>query len=122
MRVLAVLGAMCVLAAVPASAHAAHPCGTQDPELRPIGTLYAGEVSGLRYAGAPPLLVSWGDGTRSSPRIRGNRLRHRFRRAGRLTIRLTTPGGACCDARHERCSPMPDRVSRVRVTVRRRAR
>ena len=121
MRILAAAAAATAVAAFPAPAHAAHPCGTGDPEVRPIGTLVVGELSRLRYFGVTPLLVSWGDGTRSTPRSDGNRLRHRFRRAGRLTIRLPTPGGQCCDVEHTSCSEAANRHTEVRVTVRRRA-
>jgi len=39
--------------------------------------------------------------------------------SGRVTVSFVTSGGECCDVSHQNCSPLPNRVTKVRVTVRR---
>ena len=105
-------------AAAPSSARAAHPCGSAPPELRPTAPLIRGEVAELRYVGFAPLLVTWGDGTRSRPTVRSGRVRHRFRRTGRLTAIVTTPGGRCCNVAHDSCGELPPQRTRFVLRVR----
>lgn len=104
---------------VPAApAEAAHPCGGPFFSMKPTERAYVGELTTFRYGGAAPIRVLWGDGTKSGPRrIASGRIRHRFRRTGRLTVTVVQQGYECCDAAHTSCSPGAEVERRVRVRV-----
>jgi len=99
---------------------AAHPCGVAEPTVKLRGEARRGHVARFAYFGPSPLRIAWGDGTRSGPVVvRRRTVSHRFRLSGRVTVSFVTSGGECCDVSHQSCSPLPNRVTKVRVTVRR---
>jgi hypothetical protein len=101
-------------------ARAAHPCGDPHFRMELIGPAYVDEIATFRYFGPVPKRVDWGDGSANGPRrVVRDRLRHRFRRTGRLTVTVVQAGFGCCTSDHASCSEADEVVRTLSVRVRR---
>lgn len=83
------------------NAIAAHPCGAPYFTMTLKGHAYVGELATFRYFGPDPIRIDWGDGTANGKRrVVRERLRHRFRRTGNVTVTIVQRGYECCDVNH----------------------
>ena len=106
----------------PQAAEAGHPCFIPQLRLSLEGTAVVGSIATFRYRGDDMRRIDWGDGSIIGYRrvVRG-RLRHRFRRAGKLTVTVVQLRRGCCASDHSGCASDETVRHTLDVRVRRRS-